>query len=198
MMRIGNIDTEEQAQAFQRGSETALSFFFHEFYPALTLFAFRWTKNRQIAQEIASEAFIKTWKMHRKLNSYPGIRAYLYKIVQRDSQRARKRAQRYDISNQLAVEEGMCLDTPFQHLVRSETYRLIHTAIKSLSPGNRKVITMHFLDGKTTAQIARELNLHPHTVQTQKTRGLKALRKIIQSPLLFSAFLLVKFFFLSL
>lgn len=190
----GKLQHEEQARAFQQGDEAALAFFYGEFLPALTLFAFRWVKSRQIAQEIASEAFIKTWRMHPKLDSYTGIRAYLYKTVQRDCQHAQKRERRREEVHQLSMPDTACPDTPFQHLVRSETYRLVHAAIKTLSPGNRRVISMHFLEGKSTGQIARELKLHPHTVQTQKARGLKALRKIIQHPLLLSVYLFVKIF----
>ena len=190
----GKLQHEEQARAFQQGDEAALAFFYGEFLPALTLFASRWVKSRQIAQEIASEAFIKTWRMHPKLDSYAGIRAYLYKTVQRDCQHVQKRERRREEVHQFSMPDTACHDTPFQHLVRSETYRLVHAAIKTLSPGNRRVISMHFLEGKSTGQIARELNLHPHTVQTQKARGLKALRKIIQHPLLLSVYLFVKIF----
>ncbi len=189
-----NHNAHDHARRFQEGDEAALAFFYREFHPALTLFAYQWVKSLQIGQEIASEAFVKTWKMHRKLDSYTGIRAYLYTIVRRDCQHSLRQERKRAKTDQMAVARKDCPDTPFQHLLRAETYRMVHAAIKTLSPGNRRVITMHFLEGKTTGQIARELDLHPHTVQTQKTRGLKALRKIIQHPLLLSFYHFVNFF----
>lgn len=172
------------ALLFQQGDEQALAFFYHEFHPTLSLYAHHWVEDRSIAEEIASEALVKTWKMHWKLDSYGAIRAYLYKIVQRDSLVYIRKEKKRTAMHQQSQPSQSISDTPFDHLVRSEVYRLIHTALKDLSPGNRRVIIMHFLDGKTIGQIARELNLHPHTVQTQKVRGLKALRKIIQHPLI--------------
>src|SRR5258708_840146 len=81
-MRLDPHYTEQEyAQLFQEGEEIALNFFFRELHPALALFANRWVNNRSLAEEIAADAFIKTWKMHRKLDSYPSIRAYLYKVV---------------------------------------------------------------------------------------------------------------------
>jgi RNA polymerase sigma-70 factor (ECF subfamily) len=174
---------EEQALLFQQGNEAALAYFFHSFYPALSLFAFRVLNNQQMAEDIASDAFIKTWKMHWKLNSFAGIRAYLYKTVQRDCVHALKQERRRNEVHSLS-SSGLLQETPLQQLVSAETYRLVHAAIKTLSPGNRRVITMHFIDGKTNAEIAKELNLHPHTVQTQKVRGLKALAKVIKHSLL--------------
>jgi RNA polymerase sigma factor (sigma-70 family) len=58
-------------------------------------------------------------------------------------------------------------------------YHLLYNAIKALSPGNQKVISMYFLEDKNTNEIARELNLHPSTVKTQKSRALEALRKLL-------------------
>lgn len=162
---------------FQNGDERGLSFFYHEFYPALAFYANRWIDNRSVAEEIASEAIVKTWRMHHKLDSYGAIRAYLYKVVYRDSmdiiQKEKKRRtgvkglQLSDINN----------ETPFDNLVRTETYRLLYKSLKDLPPGQRKVMMMHYLDGKSTGEIARELNLHPSTIKTQKKNGLETLRK---------------------
>jgi RNA polymerase sigma factor (sigma-70 family) len=191
----GNFHEQQWALAFQEGDEAALAFFYGQFHPALTIFACRWVKDTQTAQEIASEAFVKTWKMNRKLNSYAGIRAYLYKVVQRAAFRVQLRQQQQPELLNICYTDPENPDNPFEHLVRAETYRMVHNALKSLSPGNHRVISMHFLEGKTTGEIARELNLHPHTVQTQKARGLKALRKIMQEPLFIPVYLIVKFFF---
>lgn len=183
----------EMALSFQEGNEKALSFFYHEFYPALAHYCFQLTQSRPVAEEIASEAFVKTWRMHYKLNSYAGIKAYLYKVVHRDSIEAisseQRRAERYR-----QMPQEINTDSPFDNMVRSEVYRLIHTALKDLSPANRRVMIMHYLEGKTTGQISRELNLHPSTVKTQKTRGLQALRKIISRPMLWVFYFIVKIF----
>lgn len=188
---------EEQAMHFQEGSEQALSFFFHEFFASLSLFGYRLVGDRAIAEDIASEAFVKTWKMHHKLDSYGGIRAYLYKTVRRDCLRTVKQERKRTELHQFSKNEIIPL-TPFHELVSAETYRLVHAALQSLSPGNRRVISMHFLEGKSTGEIARELQLHPHTVQTQKARGLKALRKILGRPLTIVICLALEIFFTSL
>lgn len=149
----------QYAILFQDGDEQALKFFFLEFHAALALFANRFVENRFIAEEIASEAFVRTWKMHWKLNNYYKIRAYLYKVVERISLRTldqeRKRTKLNESSRPSATENH----TPFDHLLRNETYRLIHASLKHLPPGSRKVIIMHYLEGKTTGEIASELKL---------------------------------------
>jgi RNA polymerase sigma factor (sigma-70 family) len=183
-LKKDNIHIEiEMALSFQEGCEEALSFFYHEFYPALAHYSFRLTQSRPVAEDIASEAFVKVWRMHYKLNSYTGIKAYLYKIVHRDSIEAISNEQKRTKSYK-QLSAPIDTETPFDNLVRSEVYRLIHAALKDLSPASRKVMIMHYLDGKTTGQISRELNLHPSTIKTQKMQGLKALRKVFIRPML--------------
>ncbi len=185
----------EYASLFQRGDEKALAYFYHEFHPVLSLHAYRLVEDRSIAEEIASEALVKTWQMHWKLDSYGAIRAYLYKIVYRDSLAYIRTEKKRAAMHQQSQPSQTVSDTPFDHVVRSEVYRIVHTALKDLSPANRKVIIMHYLEGKTTGQIARELKLHRSTVNTQKTKGLEALRKSLVRPTLILFYLIVKNFF---
>lgn len=198
-MKTGDhiLSREAQAFAFQQGEESALAFFYREFQPALALYAFRWV-SRPIAEEIASDALVKTWRMHGKLSSYPAIRAYLYKTVRRDSLHAFKREQKRSETHQKSNPVEVTNDTPFDHTVRSEVYRLIHTALRDLSPGNQKVLRMHYLEGKSTGEIARELHLSPNTVNTQKVRGLEALRKRLLKPVVVLLYLLLQIFFQTL
>lgn len=173
----------EYALLFQQGDEQALAFFYREFHAALALYAFRWVENIAIAEEIASDAFIKTWKMHWKLDNYYAIRSYLYKTVLRDSQRVRRQElKRATLSKDSILSNDLNGDTPIDHLLRIETYRIIHRALEELSPGTRRVLTMHFIEGKTTREIATELKLSPSTIKTQKAKGLESLRKKLLRP----------------
>ncbi len=169
--------------AFRSGDEQALGVIYRDFHPALSLYANRFLNNRAIAEEVAANALAKTWKMHEKLDSYGAIRAYLYKIVQRDSLAFLRKEKKRSTIHQAAQPPDVLTDTPFEQLVRTEFYRLLHKALLELSPANRKVITMHYLEGKSTGEIARELKLHPSTIKTQKTRGLEALRKRLIRPI---------------
>lgn len=179
---------------FQEGKEKALSFFYKEFHPALSLYAYQWLRDRSVAEEVASEALVKTWKMHSKLDSYAGIRAYLYKTVRRDCIRIIKyrKAPVIDIDSiDIPIEQP----SPFDILLKTEVYRHIHTALKEVSPGSRRVLIMHYLDGMTTGQIARELQLHRSTINTQKQEGLAKLRTLISRTMPLMFFALLKYFF---
>lgn len=183
----------EYALAFQQGDEKALAFFYGQFHPALSHYANRLLQNRSIAEEIASEAFIKIWRMHSKLSNYHVIRSYLYKTVHRECLHTIRKKRKMAEIHQNASRLTPPVDTPFDNLVRSEVYRIIHAALKDLSPANRKVIVMHFLEGKTSAEIAKELHLSSSTIRNQKMGALDALRKKLLRPT-FLFYLIAKIF----
>jgi RNA polymerase sigma-70 factor (ECF subfamily) len=175
------IKIKEYALAFQQGDDKALAFFYKEFYPALSFFANKWLEDRQVSEEIASEAFVKTWRKRDKLDSYGAIRAYLYKIVRRDCWKVQQRKKPIPIElteNIISTDN----ETAFDRIVEAEVARLISSALDELPPGSRKILSMYYLDGKSTGKIAHELNLHPSTVKTQKKNGLEAMRKILKRP----------------
>ncbi|MDB5200853.1 MAG: polymerase, sigma-24 subunit, subfamily [Ferruginibacter sp.] len=183
----------DMAKAFQAGDEKALAFFHKQLYIALAHYAFQVTRSRPLAEELASDALLKAWRMRSKLNQPAGIKAYLYRIVHRDSVRAavaeKKRAGFSGI-----LPQSIELDTAYDAMVRTEVYRLVHTALQDLSPSCRKVVIMQYIEGKTTGQISRELNLHPSTIKTQKSRALKNLHRIITVRSISSLWIFAKIF----
>ena len=199
MKTATNSTTEDEyIFAFNRGDEQALAYYFRQLHPTLTHYANQWARDFHLAQEIAADAFVKTWKAHCQFDSYDSIKRYLYTIVRRDSYKIAKRLNIHPFPTQSEERGAADNDTPFSNLVRAETYRILYSALKKLSPGNNRVITMYYLEGKTTGEIARELNLHPSTVQTQKIRGIKALQKLLKLHVFWAIFLLTKIFFSTL
>jgi RNA polymerase sigma-70 factor (ECF subfamily) len=167
------------AALFTEGDEKALSYFFNEFHPALSLFANKFLDDRMLAEEVASNAFVKAWKFHWKVDSYASIRAYLYQIVRNECTDILRLKNRKMVLPKETFPEVVCQDVIFDNLVRSEVSRMIHSALKKLSPDTQQVLTMHYLDGKSLKEIASELNIPHSTIRTQKARGIKNLQKIL-------------------
>lgn len=166
------------AEAFQRGEVVGLNYIYEQFLPALTVFAEKIVYDKSIAEDIASEALVKTWKMCHKLDSFGAIRAYLYKVVFRDSVTAKKKQQqRSEIEKTGGLFAEVFTSPPSDRIIQAEVYRILHNALKELPPGNRRVLEKYYLEEMTSAEIANELGLHVSTVKTQKQRGLKALKE---------------------
>lgn len=173
---IANV--EEYAQLFRSGNERGMEFVYRSLLPPLTLFSFKIVGDRMVAEELSSEALLLTWNHRRKLADYAAIRGYVYRIVWRNSVKAKKRMR---ATTRLEEINGQASSTftPLDALITLETYRSLHEAIAALPNGNRRVIEMYFMDQKSTGEIARELKLHPSTIKTQKKMALASLKKSI-------------------
>lgn len=180
---------ENFALSFQQGDEKALSYFYSQFHPPLSLFAYKFVEDRMLAEEIASNAFVKIWKFHWKVDSCASIRAYLYQIVRNECRDILRLKNRKMVMPKETLPEVVSNEAIFDNLVRSEVSRMIQSALKELSPETRQVLTLHYLEGKSMKEIAGKLNIPQNTIRTQKARGLKNLRKILSrsQPLLFMA-----------
>jgi len=167
---------------FHQGDERGLAYVFDKLYPLMVYYANEWVKDRMLAEDIASMAFVKAWQHHDKLDSFAGIKGYLLRTVQRDCNRASFYENKRNQKHKLAVKEQKESQTAFHTLVKAETYNNLHQAIKQLSPGMRDVMQSMYIDGNSLTETARILNIHTSTADTQKKRALKILSRILPNP----------------
>lgn len=183
---------DDYALSFQRGEEKALSWFFTEFYAPLCTYATQFTNNEAVAQEIVSEAYVKTWKLRGQFTKAGSIRAYLYTIVRHDSVKWHKRehqvVKRYQ--NNDTIEDAY-ENNAFEAIVKAEVARYLHQSINMLPPRCRQIFQLLYIEGKSIPEVAELLQLKQSTVRSHKLLGLDTLRrKIILSFALFFIWLI--------
>lgn len=186
-------DKENYVLLFNKGDERGLAYVFDKLYPLMVYYAYERVKDKMLAEDIASMAFVKAWRHHDQFESFAGIKAYILKIVERDSKRAVVgEAQRKSLP-QLLKEESKETHTAFELLVKAETYNNLHQAIRQLSPGMRAVMQSMYVEGNSLTETARILNIHTSTADTQKKRALKILSRILPKPGLYIFCLILLF-----
>jgi RNA polymerase sigma-70 factor (ECF subfamily) len=185
-----NYTDEEALIALLQGNEQGLDHFFNCYYAPLTFFVLKLTGDQQLAEDIASEAFVKLWKRREELSGEGSLKAYLYRMVRNaaiDHMRMQKR-------NQAARSEFLHVVTepemPVLHrMIETETLDRIYRSLQHLPPKCSQVFRMFYLQGKSYAEIAEELGLSPHTVRNQKARALRLLKtRLSYFSLILSAF----------
>ena len=180
--------TEEFILSFQRGEEKGFSFFFKEFYAALCYFSYTIIKDKDTAEDIAEEAFIKLWERHSGFENAANLKSFLYTIVRNASidwlrQQKRRLAHSKEIIYLAEEKESFIL----QQITEAETYREVVAALKILPPKCRQIFRMIYFEGKDYGQIASELNLSINTIRVQKARALALLRRQLGTGLIFLA-----------
>lgn len=166
---------ENHAMAFQQGDIDGIKFLFTSLYTPLCSYINSLIQDKAASEEIASEAFVKTWHYRRQLDSLNAFRAYLFTVAKRDAFRWQQQQKNRPASlpYQLpAIQEP----DHYSCMVYTETLHLLHKAILELPPRCRQIFQLLYVQGKKTAEVAKELAISPDTVRAQKARGLSLLR----------------------
>jgi RNA polymerase sigma-70 factor (family 1) len=173
------LNTDEEAfGALQQDNEEGLDFFFNRYYTALGFYANSIVAHKEIAKEIAAEAFVKLWTKKETIEEWRKVKFLLYKIVYnasidflREKERAKKHvASLHVISN---TSERSYLDT----ITEAETYHHLYLLLQCLPPRARQIFKLFYFQKKPIKEIALELGISVNTVKTQKLRAIQFLKK---------------------
>ena len=169
---------EQWIESFKNGEEEGFNFFFREYYAALCYFASQIIKDKEVAEEIASESLLKLWERRSNFESTASIKSFLYKTTKNaslDKIKLEKRSKER-IKEHVYFGEERENDVS-EKIVQAETFRVIFIIIESLPTECRKIFKMLYLQGKNYEQVSGELNLSPSTIRNQKARALQLIRQ---------------------
>lgn len=81
-MAPGRIEDERKLiEKIVGGDEQAFSVLFFKYLPVLQIFATKFTKSDDAAEEIIQDSFLRVWLNRDKLAEVDNVKAYLYKYV---------------------------------------------------------------------------------------------------------------------
>lgn len=178
MSLYGTHTDEELLLLLRSGDEAAFALVFNHFYPALCYFSQKITGDRQAAEEITEDTFMKVWQRHTDFENLSAVKAFLY-ISARNSclnfldHRRYKTKQEQDLANlSEPVEESV-----LNEIIRAEVLNEIHQAINDLPAECSRIFKLLYRENKKPREIAEQLNISVSTVNSQKQRGLLLLKK---------------------
>ncbi|MDP9226196.1 MAG: SigE family RNA polymerase sigma factor, partial [Actinomycetota bacterium] len=141
--------------------------------PALRL-AYVLTGDRELAQDLVQDAFVRLCGRFADLRDSKAFHAYLVKTIVNlaNMHFRRKRIERAYV----ALRES----PDHRHLPDIEGYEEIKTALMKISSRQRAAIVLRFYEDLTEAQTAEVLGCATGTVKSLVHRGLQTLRTEIQ------------------
>lgn len=155
------------------GNIGAFEALFREFYPSMCVVARKFVEDREVAEDIAQEVFIRLWEKKEEYVSIPDLRTFLYVSVRNlcfNYLRDRKKTVGFQTVD---IPEP---ESSFQErLLQEETFRLLSKAINALPLQSGKIMRLA-LDGKQNKEIAESLGISVTTVKTLKYNALKTLK----------------------
>jgi RNA polymerase sigma-70 factor (family 1) len=162
---------------------------FIAFYPTLCYFAYKYTKNIEVAKDIAQEIFIKVWENKIQFESADKVKAFLYIAAKNKSLDYVKSGQNKFTERIEVFIDNIESEPHFlREVMITETTRLVENAINSLPKKCAQIIKLS-LKECSNEQIAKELSLSINTIKTQKRIAYQKLRSILSAAYNFLLFL---------
>ena len=143
--------------------------------------AFRLMGNREEAEDIVQEVYLKLWGMRAELGNYMSIEALCIRITRNlglDMLRRRK-------VNQEAMKTersraGGYMDLPSDNLEKEEEARIVHTLIAALPEPQRSLVHLRHLEGKEYEEIAEMVNMNVNAIRVSISRARKQMREMLE------------------
>jgi len=132
--------------------------------------------DRAAAEDIVQETFVKIWERRTQFTTWLGLRSYIYTIVRRDSANWLRGDRSTREKNDLLASDPTIQSSKLEDIIRAEVFRHLQDTVQTLPNQCRQVVTLIFMEGKSTKQVAQQLDVSQATVKVQKSRGLKLLR----------------------
>lgn len=150
-------------------------------------FALRFVNDREAAEDVAQETFIKVWKNLEQFETGRDFKTWLLAIAHNTAiDWLRKKHQivfsdfeNGDDDNSFADSISDPAPLPEEIMTRKETGQWLEKALAQLSPQNREILTLHYEQNLTFDEIGEIFNQPLNTVKSRHRRALVTLRKFL-------------------
>ncbi|MBO9728733.1 MAG: RNA polymerase sigma-70 factor [Chitinophaga sp.] len=145
-------------------------------------FAFAFLKQRQPAEEIVNDVFVKLWEKRQQLDKIHEIKVYLYVAVKNAALNYLRKATIFTETDldSLHVQHFRLEADTAQLLLTHELQQAIAAAIQQLPPKCKLIFKLVKQDELSYKEVAGILGISPKTVDAQLTIAMKKLAAHLQ------------------
>ncbi len=164
-------------ELLRNGDEAAFTELYHHYSGQLYVNLFKMVKDETLAEEIVQDIFTRIWQKRQTLQVEQSFPAYLYRMghnAVHDFYRKLQRDRRlYQQFKALATEHYTHIE---EALFRQESKVLLHQALDTLSPQQKKAYELCKLEGCSYKETAEQMGISPLTVKEYMVKANWAVR----------------------
>jgi RNA polymerase sigma-70 factor (family 1) len=173
---------EELLSGLKNSDKGAYEVLFRRYYPSLFHQILYRSQDRDLAEDIAQESFVRLWVRRSDLKSHLPLLPYLITVainLLHDHQKHSGVALRHEESVRAS---SITMEEPDETLRLSQLQEQISEIIRThLSERCRSIFVMSRIEGKSNAEIAEMLGISRKSVENQLYHALNVLRKKLSS-----------------
>lgn len=179
-------DDQPNIAAILAGDSKEFSLLVDTYKSVVFTVALRMVKNREEAEEVAQDTFIKVYKSLGKFKGDSKLSTWIYRIAYNTCLDRLKKSNRD--RNNLPIDEIQgfeikSLDNALDGIVKSEKAVLIRKCIQKLSPKDAALLTLFYLEEKNLAELGEILKMNENSVKVGLFRARGRLAKILKQYL---------------
>ncbi len=176
------MDEKDLVRLSKQGDENAFAVLVKKYKIKVFNLAFSLTRDRDVADDLAQEAFIKAYYALPRFQLKSGFGTWLYRITVnhvRDYLRKKSRVSQISIDS---IKESAVLkedeEMKKEELLTEEQRRkLLHKTLLTLPEKHQAILSLRDIQGFSYEEIAKILKISPGTVDSRIHRARKLLRK---------------------
>jgi RNA polymerase sigma-70 factor (family 1) len=189
MIAYSTVSDQGLIALLKEGDKIALTEIYKRYQGLLYSHAYRRLPDREEVRDIIQELFVYLWNNRQRLYITTSLSSYLYTSVRNrilNQYRNRKIRDNFAASLQEFIDQGE--NVVEEQLLEKELSLLVEKEISALPEQMRLVFEMSRKLEMSHNEIAKALNLSPHTVRNQVHNALRVLRIKLGANILFILF----------
>ena len=170
----------------KKGDYTAFDLLVLKYQSRVIATAFKFVKEKQLAEDIAQEAFIKSYKSIDSFREESSFYTWVYRITVNTAKNYLVSSKRRDevVISDLSQDdsfspEKLDVDSPQEILKASELRDLIFETLSSLGEETRTALSLREFDGLSYEQIAEIVQCPVGTVRSRIFRGREVIEEVV-------------------
>jgi RNA polymerase sigma factor (sigma-70 family) len=168
---------KELIQACRKQKPQAQRELYNRFAPVMLPVCYRYARNREEAEDILQEGFIKVFQKIHKFNDKGSLEGWIRRIMVNTAIDLLRKEKHYQ--HQLEINEAVAGEVSETALDQLEA-EFIMELIQSLPTGYRMIFNLYAIEGFAHAEIAAQLGISESTSRSQYTRARALLKQKVR------------------
>lgn len=159
------------------GNERAFKILYDLQFLSIFRFAKKFVENRQAAEDITTDAFLKLWDKRGDFDNMQKVKSFLFTTTKNACLNYLRDERRHTANHEqlLSFLSQQSEKNVQQHEITEQILKYIEEEIEKLPVKLKNILRLH-LNGMKNAEIAGELGIAEKTVRNLKVDAMKALR----------------------
>lgn len=177
---------QNQINQVLEGNTNAFGVLVDQYKDLVFTLALRMLKNREEAEEVSQDTFIKIFKSLKKFKGDSKFSTWIYKVTYNtclDRLKKNKRQQQVDSIDEFTEKHVYTIDNALENMVEAERLQAIQECISLLPSEDGFLVTLYYFEEQSLTEISQIIGITANHVKVKLFRSRQKLARILKDRL---------------